>query len=325
MSQSKNILIAPLNWGLGHATRCIPLIKKLKAQGHHLVIASDGAALDLLKQEFPDLPFETLPAYHITYARHSWLNFFHLLRQVPHILRTKTAEKKKTAQIIERYAIDCLISDNRFGVFSDHIKSIYMTHQLRVPAGIWTFLTTFLHRQIYKKYDEIWVPDRNDDQNLSGALGHLAHTKLPIRYLGILSRMKRRLLPVKYRYLAILSGPEPQRSLLEEKIRAEFSKSTQPVAIVQGKISGKPHLTKHGQIDIYNYLPTDLLEKLINQSETLIARSGYTSVMDMFALEKQVIWVPTPGQPEQTYLARYLARKYGFNYIEQKRFKLPNA
>ncbi len=322
MSQPKNILIAPLNWGLGHATRCIPIIRKYDRQGHRIIIASDGAALQLLQKEFPHLSFVSLPGYNITYARRPWYNSLHLLRQLPHIWQTMRAEQKQTAQLIDQYAIDFLISDNRFGVYSKRVKSVYITHQLRVMSGLWTFLTTFLHARIYQKYDEIWVPDTVGNDNLSGKLGHLSQTDFPIKYIGIQTRMQPAKMPVKYQYLAVLSGPEPQRRLFEQILLKEFEKAGNKVALIQGKMAETPTCITRGMVDIYNYVTTESLQNLLNRSDIIIARSGYTSVMDLHALRKKVIWVPTPGQPEQKYLARYLARKYGHKVQTQDNFKL---
>jgi len=317
MRQTKNILIAPLNWGLGHATRCIPMINKYQAEGHRLIIASDGAALKLLQKEFPDAIFEALPAYNITYARKAWLNPWHFLRKIPHILKTIRQERQVTEMLIDKYQIDILISDNRFGVYSKKVFSVYMTHQIRVLSNWTTFLTTWLHQKIYQKYDEIWVPDVAGKPNYSGKLGHLSRQNPKIKYIGIQSRMNQQKLTKKYDVLAVLSGPEPQRSLLEEKLLKIFKKLPLKTALVQGVVTGTPEMKNKNSTDVYNYLTSKDLERLINQSEIIISRSGYTSVMDLTVLQKKVIWIPTPGQPEQFYLARYLSQNFHYKFIIQ--------
>jgi len=324
MRQTKNILIAPLNWGLGHATRCIPMIKKYQAEGHRIIIASDGAALKLLQKEFPDTIFETLPAYNITYARKAWLNSWHLLRQLPHILKTMQQERHVTEMLVDKYQIDTLISDNRFGVYSKKVFSVYITHQLRVLSGLTTFLTTWLHRKIYQKYDEIRVPDVAGKPNYSGKLGHLSRQNQKIKYIGIQSRMKPEKLTKKYDVLAVLSGPEPQRSLLEQKLLEVFKKTALKTALVQGLVNGTPKMINKNGTVVYNFLTSKDLEQLLNQSEIIIARSGYTSVMDLTALQKKVIWIPTPGQPEQVYLARYLSQTFDYKYVNQSQISEDN-
>ena len=322
MRQTKNILIAPLNWGLGHAARCIPIIKNLQQQGHRIIIASDGAALAFLKAEFPDLSFEKLPAYHITYARKPRLNIWHLWRQMPHVLNVIRQERQKTKALIQKHRIDVLISDNRFGVYAPQVKSIYITHQLQVLSGPLTWLTTWVHAKIYKKFDEIWVPDLRGTPNLSGRLGHPQTLPDKVKYIGALSRMVPRDAPQQYDVLAILSGPEPQRHLLEEKLLGALSQLALKTALVQGRVKGPKTQTSIQGVDVYNYLTTKDLESLINRSESIILRSGYTSIMDMAVMQKKVLLIPTPGQPEQVYLAKHLTLNFEILFQNQQNIVL---
>ncbi len=323
MRQTKNILVAPLNWGLGHATRCIPIIKDLQQQGHRLIIASDGLALELLKREFPNLEFEPLPSYNITYAKNAFFNRWHLLKQMPHILKTIKKEKKKTAELIKKHHLDLIISDNRFGVYSSDVKSVYITHQLKVLSGWTTPITTFIHYIIYKKYDKIWVPDVADEPNLSGKLGH--NTKIPgnkIKYLGILSRMQPQKMEKKYDLLAILSGPEPQRTQLEKILLQKFKQLNIKTALIRGVINNDKDVENQHLTTIYNYVTAKDMEQLINRSDAVICRSGYTSVMDMASMQKKVLMIPTPGQDEQIYLAKHLAEKFGVTVQRQDNINL---
>ena len=323
MRQSKNILIAPLNWGLGHATRCIPIIKDLQQQGHRIIIASDGDALELLKKEFPGLEFETLPSYNITYAENPFFNRWYLFKQTPHIIKTILKEKKRTDELVNKYNLNMIISDNRFGVFSKKVKSVYITHQLRVLSGWTTALTTLIHYNIYQKYDEIWVPDVAKEPNLSGKLGH--YSKIPrgkIKYLGILSRMQLQKFEKKYDLLAILSGPEPQRSQLEKKILEKFKTLNLKTALIRGVLNKDIIVENQHLTTVYNYATTKELEQLVNQSEAIICRSGYTSVMDMAKLQKKVLMIPTPGQYEQIYLGKHLAKNFGITVQNQQDIQL---
>jgi len=324
MRQTKNILIAPLNWGLGHAARCVPIIRQLQSEGHRIIIASDGDALQFLQEEFPDLTFEALPGYDITYARKPFWNKWHLLRQLPHIIKTMQAERKVTDLLVEKYHVNRIISDNRFGVYSKKVPSVYITHQLRVLSGATTWLTTYFHQKIYQKYDEIWVPDLAGKPNLSGRLGHPRNVPEQVKYIGPLSRMVHHKVPKKYDVLVILSGPEPQRSLLEEKLLAELSQLALKTALVQGRVKGPRIQTSIRGIDVYNYLTAKDLESLINRSDSVILRSGYTSIMDMAIMQKKVLLIPTPGQPEQAYLAEYLALNFGILYQKQQNISLNN-
>jgi len=322
MRNAKNILIAPLNWGLGHAARCIPIIKNLQAQGHHIIIASDGMALELLKKEINDAIFEKLPAYNITYSKRPWFNKWHLLMQATRLKKIVKQEQLKTRQLIDKHQIDVLISDNRFGVYDPRVQSIYITHQLRVLSGWSSFISTYLHQQIYQKFHEIWIPDFAGQTNLSGRLGHVANSSLNLKYIGPLSRIKIKKTTLKYDVLAILSGPEPQRSLLEKKLIEQLAVLPVKSAIVQGKIDKKTNIKNYGNIDIYNYVNASALEYLINSSDKIIARSGYTSIMDLISMQKPVLWIPTPGQDEQKYLARHIHQKFGYQYTTQAKISL---
>ncbi len=323
MRQSKNILIAPLNWGLGHATRCIPIIKDLQRQGYCIIIASDGDALKLLQEEFPELAFEKLPSYNITYAKRSWLNRWHLFKQLLHIIRTVKQERQLTDELIKKYDLDLIISDNRFGIYSPKIKSIYITHQLKVLSGWTTKITTWIHAKIYNKYDEIWVPDVAGEPNLSGKLGHFSKSnKLKVRYIGILSRMKPKNLPKKYDVLAILSGPEPQRSQLEKKILNQFKTLNLKTVLVRGIVNKNKKVENQHNTTIYDYMTGKELEQLVNQSEAVICRSGYSSVMDMASMRKKILMIPTPGQDEQEYLARHLAQHFQIKIQNQHKLNI---
>ena len=324
MPKRGKILFGVLNWGLGHATRSIPVIQQLLEEDYEVIIASDGAALALLQREFPQLTFEALPGYHIRYSRNPRFFSLKLLSQTPHILQNMRKEKKITRKLVDKHQADLIISDNRFGFRDKRIRNIYITHQLRVLSGLTTPLTTWLHSLIYRRFNEIWVPDYAGEFNLSGKLGHLKRPGDSIKYIGPLQRMQKREIPKKYDIVAVLSGPEPQRTLLEKELLKKLQQLPFKTAVIQGLVNDKPVVKQQGDVDVYNYLTATGLEKLLNASELIISRSGYTSVMDLTQLQKKLLWIPTPGQKEQEYLAEYLHLKYGFNYQQQGKISLAN-
>ena len=216
-----SILVAPLNWGLGHATRCIPIIKALLEHNYKPIIASDGNALALLKIEFPDLEILELPSYQIEYAKNGKNLKWQLLKNSLKTIKAIQQEKKLVNSWIKKHKIDGIISDNRFGVFSNKIPSVYLTHQLNVLSGNTTWITSKLHQNIIKKYTECWVPDIETTPNLTGELGHLEKTNLNIKYIGPLSRFHKKETDKKFDLMIILSGPEPQRGILERKLKTE--------------------------------------------------------------------------------------------------------
>lgn len=324
MNFKKRILVAPLNWGLGHATRCIPIIKALISEQFEPIIASDGASLILLKKEFPSLICIELPSYNITYSKQGFLLQWHLFKALPKVLKAIREEHKQLQIIIKTHKIEGIISDNRFGIYTSNknIPSVYITHQITVLSGIATWFTSKIHQYFIKKHHECWVPDFEKTPNLSGKLGHLKRHQLHLKYIGALSRFSKINVEIIYDLLVLLSGPEPQRSLLEEKILLELMAYKGKVILIKGLV--EPAQTKEQQknITIYNYMTSNELEKAIQNSNIIISRSGYTSVMDLVKLEKRVLFIPTPGQKEQQYLAKHLSNLKIAPYCNQKDFKL---
>jgi len=321
MTKPKNILVAPLNWGLGHATRCIPIIRELQINGFTPILASDGDSLKLLKKEFPLLEYIELPSYHIKYPKNGAYFRLKILLQFPKLMSAVKKEKKTVDNIVTKKNISGIISDNRFGVYHKNIPSIYITHQLNVLSGITTVLSSKIHQNIIKKFDECWIPDSNDESNYSGKLGHISNSKISLKYIGILSRFKKIKTTTKYDYLVLLSGPEPQRTLLEKKLHKELTNKTGKILFVKGKIEPEQKISTEKNITSYNYMTSNELETAINESKLVIARSGYTTIMDLAKLNKKAFFIPTPGQFEQVYLAQRLQKLNYVPYCSQDRFR----
>ena len=228
----KKILIAPLNWGLGHATRCIPIINGLIDNGFELVIASDGVALELLKKEFPNIVSLELPSYNIEYAEKGKNFKWKMIAQIPKIISTIQKEQKLVGELVNTHHFDGIISDNRLGIYSKKVPSVFITHQLNVLTGSTSWLTTKLHKSYIQKFNECWVPDIENSPNLSGKLGHPTESIKNVKYIGPLSRLRKKPKPILYDLMVLLSGPEPQRTILEEKIISELENYTKKVVFV---------------------------------------------------------------------------------------------
>lgn len=315
-------MVAPLHWGLGHATRCIPIINELLKNNFSVLLASDGAALLLLQKEFPQIPSIELPPYNIVYPKKGKNFKWKLLLKLPHIQKTIVSEKKLIKNLIAEGKIDGIISDNRLGVWSKNVPSVFITHQLNVLTGNTTYVTSKMHQKIIKKFDECWVPDVNAPINLSGKLGHIKNADFPIKYIGALSRLQKKEAPKKYDILALLSGPEPQRTLLEEKLLKEFEGTDKSILLVQGLVKAKQESYVLDGISIINYMQTEQLEQVINESDLVVSRSGYTTLLDLTALEKKAFFIPTPGQYEQKYLAKRLKSLGIVPSCKQEKFTL---
>lgn len=328
MSDKINIkvVVAPLDWGLGHATRCIPLIKCLIALNCKVIIAAKGPQEILLKREFPALSYFQLPGYGINYSANKRFFPVKILFQVPKILKAIKREKKW----IERYAtennIDLIISDNRYGLYHSAIPSVFITHQLliKAPFSITEKILQWCNYRLISKFTTCWVPDEKGDINLAGNLSHPAQMPgLPVQYIGGLSRLNRQTaVKKKYDVLIIISGPEPQRSIVEKKMIPQLSIFTGTALLVRGLPGDDKVLYVSENITVRNHLAAVELETAFNESEYIISRSGYTTVMDICKLQKKAILVPTPGQTEQEYLAAHLAKQGWCLAASQHNFSL---
>jgi uncharacterized protein (TIGR00661 family) len=321
---NKTILIAPLNWGLGHATRCIPIIKALQDNNYIPIIASDGIALEILRKEFPYLKFLELPSYQIEYAKNGKNFKWKLLKNSPKMLEAIWNEKKLVKEWIKKYGIEGIISDNRLGVFSKKIPSVFITHQLNVMTGNTTWFTSKVHQHIIKKYTACWVPDFEKNPNLTGELGHLGKTNLNPTYIGPLSRLHKKDTEKKYDLMVILSGPEPQRGLLEEKLKIEILRYTGKVIFIKGIVEKEQKKEQIDNVTYVNFMNTRQLEQIFNESDLVLCRSGYTTIMDLAKLGKKAFFIPTPGQYEQEYLAKKLQEEGLVPYAKQHDFKIEN-
>ena len=317
-----HVLVAPLNWGLGHASRCVPIIHYFLDHGCKVSIASDGNALQLLKEEFPDLEALELNSGQVTYLP---FGFFYYLKLIMHgfgLQKRALSDEKHIEAFVKTHQVDLLISDHRFGAFSEHIKSVVICHQLQFKAGLFSKGSSRFNAKNLNRYDEVWIPDTPESSNLSGVLSRSSAVKTPTQFIGILSRFRLLDLPKDIEYLAVISGPEPLRRMFEERLIDSFKdQKSKKLVLVRGVYQQEP-LTDLPNIKFYNHLKASALNELICRSRIVICRSGYSSVMDMACLGKQVFFVPTPHQGEQIYLAKRLEALKIAPYTDQSKFSL---
>ena len=314
----KRIILAPLCWGLGHASRCIPIINQLLNQGNEVSVASDGEALSLLRQEFPRLDSFELPAYNINYKYQSMI--INMAVQGPKILQAIKQEKSTAEKLATTWNADILISDNRLGFRSNKTNNIYITHQLNIPHPnkIISTIANKLHHHFINKYDECWIPDNSKSQSLASKMvqGRLNIKK---HFIGVQSRLVKEDVYEDIDLSIILSGPEPQRTYLEEKILQKcFPLNDKKIVLVRGTEKGAKLTIDKSHISIHNLLTSHDINNIINRSKQIICRAGYSSIMDLVALDKGAILIPTPGQYEQEYLADELDGRFGFRSVAQE-------
>ena len=327
-------MICPLDWGLGHATRCVPVIQKFIDSGANVIIAADKRPLAFLQKEFPNLQFITFPGYEISYPEKGSMTIKMLLLS-PKILRKIKQEHKFLEKIIKDYNIDIVISDNRYGLWNKSVKCIFITHQISIQVPKWLniFKTKLfnINKHYIDKFSECWIPDSKGGLNLSGKLSDKYTSFKNIFFIGPLSRFGNSSETNYdgnniYDLLCIISGPEPQRTIFENLILEQIKEnSSLKILIVRGitELDEVKQITKN--VTMVNHMETKEFRTAILDSSLVICRPGYSSVMDMVALGKNAIFVPTPGQTEQIYLAFYHKSRGSFYSVDQKRFNIQLA
>jgi hypothetical protein len=328
LNKSYNILICPLEWGLGHAARMIPLASRLRIMNNRVFIGAGEKHLALFRNEIPGLTCLSFPGFSPGYSR--WLpQFLALLLKMPLLLYHIIREHYGLKKIIRENAIDIIISDNRFGLWNKKARTVYVTHMpvipLPKPLHFLEFIGIMLHRAVIKRYDFCFIPDLPGDLNVSGRLSHGISLPGNVRYIGLLSRFTEIRAdenkdPAGFPHnTIILSGPEPQRSILYQKL-FEVIKDKEPFTVILG---GQPDkntgMESINNTIFYNHLPAAEMKAVISGSKNIITRSGYTVIMELISLNCSALLIPTPGQTEQEYLATYLQEKGWFAFIPQNK------
>ncbi len=316
-TSGKKVLFATLNWGLGHSSRSIPLINSLIEQGKSVTIASDGDALKLLQMEFPQLPSISLPRYNVRYKK---TLFKTVISNLLNICSAIISEHYFLKRYLKKNDCNLIVSDSRFGFFNSTVYSVIISHQLRLQCSN-TLLKVFINLIngfFLNRFNECWVPD-DQYNSLSGVLSKNNRIE-KIKFIGPLSRMKSFSQEINYDVSIVLSGPEPSRTMLEEKLLAILSMTNLSVVLVRGTQCTKD-ITIPDNWRVYNLIDTLHLNKILLSSKTIISRSGYSSIMDYVELKRSAILIPTPGQSEQEYLADYLHGKHRFMSLPESELK----
>ncbi len=331
MIKKQKIFVCPLDWGIGHATRSVPVIRELISQQAEVLLGASGRSFDFLKREFPDLQMIDFPGYTLTYPTKGSMALM-MLKQSPGLIREIKKEHLVLEELVNQYKFDAVISDNRYGAYSEKVPSVFMTHQLfiRTPAHLKVLEPVLykMNQNYISRFGECWIPDFMGENNLSGELSHKKALPENHHFIGPLSRfsgVKAEKEEKLYDLLALISGPEPQRSIFEEKILRELKNSTIKAAVLSGKTESMIQSQMNDNIEIYSHLDTNSLYKLIHQSKVMLSRPGYSTLMDLAAIGAKAIFVPTPGQTEQEYLAEKMNKEGKMGYLTQKEFTLEKA
>lgn len=323
-----NVFIAALDWGLGHATRLIPIIYEEVKSGNKIFIGATAKQLPIYQEHFPDLTYIHLVDNSPIYSKQQ-VQVFRLISFLPMFFRQIKQDKKLLKRLLLKHKIEKVISDNRYGLYHADTNNILITHQLnlKLPAGF-RFLSRMVNKRIHKligRFDECLVPDFSGPNNLSGELSH-PQFNLKQKYIGPLSRLMvveedSGISPVEL--LIIISGPEKQRTVFEDILLKSISSLPNKLSYII--VRGLPEMQESEIENTVNHLPANKLKKLIKNAKYIICRSGYSTIMDLVAMNKTAMLIPTPGQSEQEYLAEILSSEGLFCYTEQNELNISDA
>lgn len=307
---------------MGHAARLVPIANHLHSTGATLFICASGAALDLMRLECPYAHFVQDVAFEVSYSKNANTNGLKLLTQLPKMWFQVYREHQLLKKLVKQYQIDFIIADNRYGFFHQSIPSVFVSHQINIQVPLGKGWVNLLNHYFIKKFKACWVPDfEQDDKSLAGNLSRrneLTH----ITYIGPLSRA----LPVstkqeiKSPILYLLSGLEPQRSIIEQLILQRHAHQPHQAILIRGTTQAKNKIIPQHNLIVYEICDAKQLQNLVAACKFVVCRSGYSSIMDLVNWQKKAVLIPTPGQYEQIYLASYLSQKKWFYSINQDVF-----
>lgn len=339
---SKKILVGILDWGLGHATRSIPLISHLLQFQCQIFIAASGQQRKILHEAFPSVKFLDPPPYAIHYPENGRNMQVAILKQIARLYKVVRAEEHWLTLQHRKYGFDLILSDNRYGFHHRGVHSVFITHQLSPRSGWGNFADFWLrkvHYRFIRRFNQCWVPDQEAGGGLAGDLSHPSVLPSNTRFIGPISRLEA---PPRENghsgptlaidrqtgfddpqanLLFLISGPEPARTEFEIMLRNQLKGYKGRYVVVRGL----PGSADQGYPHEMNHVEAVLLARLMANSTLVICRSGYTTIMDLLKMGKKAFLVPTPGQTEQEYLAGYLDSKGIFPFTEQSRFTLAAA
>ncbi|MGV3636415.1 MAG: glycosyltransferase [Flavobacteriales bacterium] len=325
MFTGKRILVAPLDWGLGHSTRCIPIIQALLKRGAVPVIGADNGPLALLRTEFPALEHVRLPGATIRYSK-SGSQLWSMVRQFPEMVRSVRAENALFDRIRRDLQLDAAISDQRFGLRARELPSVLITHQVFPFTPIAQGLLRRTNLRHIARFDRCWIMDEPEAPGLAGELSHGRDLPANARYIGTVSRMQAGGArgEGRFRIVAVISGPEPHRTLLEGILMDQLQRIEGHHLLVRG-LPGKAARAEHGNVTSVPHLASAELAAALASAGLVVSRSGYTTLMDLVALCRSALVIPTPGQAEQEYLGRLHARTGRFRVQPQHQVDIRSA
>ncbi len=326
-AEAKTVFYAVLNMGLGHAARSLPLLREFAARGWRVLVGSNGRAQQFLRRELPQATFITTPDYRIRYTRSRWL-WPRLLVQFPSLLRGIARERRLCKWVVQQYAPDVILSDHCYGMYDPQVPSFFLSHQIyfHLPgllSGLEPWVAQF-NFYFHRRYRGVIIPDLPDTDGglLSGRLSRLPRRKERYRYVGLLSSISRMDMAEDVDLFISVSGPEPQRTVLEQRVLDQVEALPGKKAVALGRSESTAVVKQSDDLVVYAHLPRREMAALMNRSRMIVSRPGYSTLMELAELGKPALFIPTPGQTEQQYLARRAQEKGWFHFVNQSALNL---
>lgn len=314
----KKVLISPLDWGLGHATRVMPLIEHLDQNGVEVIVSSYGESHVFLKREFPALLHINHPGIEVNYPKNGAWMAFHFLQKLPMLHAAIRSEWRMTQEIIAEYAPDLIISDNRYGVYSEVIPSVFITHQTQIKSPLFENSVNFINHRHINRFHQCWVPD-DLENSLSGELS--AHGKIttPVKRIGFLSTLRSQKSESQFDFCFVVSGPEPQRTLFQQKLlRIASEMPEKNFALIT---NSQKNIDASANVKVFQHCKRETVHSVLLSAELIVSRPGYSTLMDLAGTHTKCLFIPTPGQTEQEYLAEELQKKNIARTVKQQELK----
>ncbi|KAA0005321.1 MAG: glycosyltransferase [Thermoplasmata archaeon] len=320
------VIYAVCSWGLGHATRSLPVVRRLLSEGNDLTVISNGRSLELLKKELGESveAYVDIPDYPMLLSENSRQFMAKSMVYWPMFIRRIEKGLARVTKMLRNERYDVIVSDARYDVYSKRVPSFFISHQMRImnPLRIKMFErgSELFNLFFFKRFAGVIVPDYADEDNLSGELSHNLYRidESKLYYVGVLSDFKKKNLRKDIDCLVSITGPEPQRSLLEKKLLSQIRGLDGKIVVTLGKTE-KKDVVKKGDVEVYSFMTKDEREDVLNRAKLVVSRSGYSTILDLAVIGVKALMIPTPGQIEQEYLGSYHNQRGTFYSVDQEK------
>lgn len=328
----RRILYGVYHWGLGHATRSLGLIRALIERGDAVtIVVAPGPGMRLLQSELGDAcefyPFRDTPA---PFSRYPAIFYLRMTAAMPWVLAGYRREHRLADKLVAERHFDCVVSDSRLGLWSQAVPSYCIFHSIHQRVPFFSHFTERFvergQRDLLKGFTKVLIPDVEENGGLSGWLGHdpvFDWGEGRLVYIGPLSSVPRMDVEQDIDVFFSVSGIEPQRGLLEQLVLQALPKLSGKIVVTLGRPKDGGECREVAGATVYGYLDRKHQAEMLNRAKLVMTRSGYTTLMELAGIGRRALFVATPGQSEQEYLAEFHRERGHVWSVEQKHLDIP--